>query len=339
MGHLGFVLTSPYFFLIFSFLVLFLIIKEKVSYFKLFPVIITLLTISIINFSSIRYSQPIFFLLYVIFLMFFLKKVCSTINIKIVTSFFILYIVLSIPFIFLDNGKELTGRFVGFIGSPTVYAGVLATVYVIASRNWSIKSYKFIISSLIVFGLVYLSKTRLILIFILLFPFLKFFLEKESWVTIKKVFLIFLITIMSIYPLYEQVVKSFPRLVTLRYENNRDASFGLRYFVYKKMITEYSEGSFTEKIIGKGNEYSRIYVKDLFKFDLMPHNDFVRILVDWGGLGFVIFLVFLYKISIKNNETCYISIIYMLLFYSNMIFNLFLISLLIIYSFEKSNDK
>tara|TARA_B110000093_G_C12900627_1_gene380248 strand:+ start:485 stop:1300 length:816 start_codon:yes stop_codon:yes gene_type:complete len=271
--------------------------------------------------------------------MFFLKKVNTTINIKSIPIFFLIYIVCSIPFLFLENGKEATGRFVGFIGSPTVYAGVITALYILVSKGWGVKSYKFIISTIIVFSLVYLTKTRLILIFILIFPFLKYFLENKIFFSLKKVFLTFLITIMSVYPLYEQVVKTFPSLVSVRYEDNRDASFGLRYFVYKKLITEYSEGSFIEKMLGKGNEYSRTYIKDLFRFDLMPHNDFIRILIDWGFLGLILFIGFLYKISTKNKETCFLSIVYMLLFYSNMVFNLFLISILIIFYFAEEDDQ
>ena len=338
LGYQAFFLTSPYFFLVFIFLVFILIIKKKIPYFKLLPIIISLLVISIINFSSLRYSLPIFYLAFIILVMFFLKKVNTTINMKSIPFFFLIYIVCSIPFLFLENGQEVTGRFVGFIGSPTVYAGVITTLYILVSKGWVVKSYKFIISTIIVFSLVYLTKTRLILIFILISPFLKYFLENKIFFSLKKVFLIFLITIMSIYPLYEQVVKTFPSLVTLRYEDNRDASFGLRYFVYKKLITEYSEGSFTEKTFGKGNEYSRTYIKDLFQFDLMPHNDFIRILIDWGLIGLLMFIGFLYKISTKNKETCFLSIVYMLLFYSNMIFNFFLISILIIFYFADKDD-
>ena len=339
LGYNAFFLTSPYFFLVFIFLVFISIRKEKISYFKLLPIIAWLLVISIINFSSLRYSLPIFFLVFIVLLMVVLRKTNTKINKKYILLFFLMYIVCSIPFLFLEIGKEVTGRFIGFTGSPTVYAGIITTLYILASKGWGVKSYKFIISTIIVFSFVYLSKTRLILIFILIFPFLKYFLENKIFFSLKKVFLTFLITIMSVYPLYEQVVKTFPSLVSVRYEDNRDASFGLRYFVYKKLITEYSEGSFIEKMLGKGNEYSRTYIKDLFRFDLMPHNDFIRILIDWGFLGLILFIGFLYKISTKNKETCFLSIVYMLLFYSNMVFNLFLISILIIFYFAEEDDQ
>ena len=88
LGYQAFFLTSPYFFLVFIFLVFILIIKKKIPYFKLLPIIISLLVISIINFSSLRYSLPIFYLAFIILVMFFLKKVNTTINMKSIPFFF-----------------------------------------------------------------------------------------------------------------------------------------------------------------------------------------------------------------------------------------------------------
>lgn len=249
-----------------------------------------------------------------------------------------IYLVLSIPFIFMDIGWDNTGRFTGFIGSPTVFSGIIVTLYVIVTEKWNIRALKFIVISLVVFGIIYLTKTRLILIFILLYPLIKYLYATKKWITTKKLFLIFLITIMSIYPLYDLVIKWFPVLVSMRYEDQRDASFGLRYFVFKKMNKEYSEGTFIEKSIGKGNEYSRSYINDLFGFDLMPHNDFVRLLTDWGLVGVFLFLFFLYKVSVRHRTVCYVSIVYLLLFYSNMVFNIFLISLILIFYQNQSNQ-
>ena len=69
----------------------------------------------------------------------------------------------------------------------------------------------------------------------------------------------------------------------------------------------------------------------------MPHNDFLRILTDWGAIGLLLFMLLFYKLSTKDTTTLFISLVYLLLFYSNMVFNLFLISLLIIF-YSKSED-
>jgi len=88
-----------------------------------------------------------------------------------------------------------------------------------------------------------------------------------------------------------------------------------------------------EKIFGKGNEYSRRFIENLMEIDLMPHNDYMRILIDWGFLGFVIFSFLLYKLAVKNNYTLFVALVYMILFYSNLVFNIFLISILILMFF------
>jgi hypothetical protein len=246
---------------------------------------------------------------------------------------------LFVPFIFMHIGWDDTSRFVGFIGSPTVFSGIIVTLYVVVTRRWDIKSFKFILISLIVFGFVLLTKTRLILIFIVIFPLIKYLIASKKWMTLKKLFLIFLITTVSIYPLYGLVIKWFPMLVSIRYEDQRDASFGLRYFIFKKMTVNYSEGTIVEKSFGKGNEYSRNFIEELFKYDLMPHNDFVRLLNDWGAIGLFLFLLLLYRISTKNNEACYVTGVYMLLFYSNMVFNIFLISLILILHHNQTKQR
>lgn len=338
IGENLFSITAPYFFGLLLFLVLVISIKNKVTLFRLLPIVSLLIIISLYNFSSFRYSLPLFFVFYIFILLSFTRdSKLGQINMGMVFSFLYTYIFLSIPFIFLESAWDDTQRFKGFVGSPTVYAGILTTVYVVSSINLRIKSYSFLLLTTVVFFLIYLSKTRLILVFIILYPFLLYAVREKSWISLKKMFFIFFVTSLSIYPLYEQAVKTFPSLVSLRYDDNRDASYGLRYFLYSKMKEVYFSGDLKEKLIGRGNEFSRAYVKSLLGRDLMPHNDFLRILVDWGAIGLLLFMLLFYKLSTKDTTTLFISLVYLLLFYSNMVFNLFLISLLIIF-YSKSED-
>lgn len=333
-----FSITAPYFFGLLLFLVLVISIKNKVTLFRLFPIVSFLIIISLYNFSSLRYSLPLFFVFYIFILLSFTRySKLGQINIGMVFSFLYLYVFLSIPFIFFESAWDETQRFKGFVGSPTVYAGILTAVYVVSSINLRVKSYSFLLLTTVVFFLIYLSKTRLILVFIILYPFLLYAVREKSWISLKKMFFIFFVISLSIYPLYEQAVKTFPSLVSLRYDDNRDASYGLRYFLYSKMKEVYYSGNLKEKLIGRGNEFSRVYIESLLGRDLMPHNDFLRILVDWGAIGLLLFMFLFYKLSTKDSTTLFISLVYLLLFYSNMVFNLFLISLLIIF-YSKSED-
>jgi O-antigen ligase len=170
------------------------------------------------------------------------------------------------------------------------------------------------------------------------FPIINYLVINKLWFTKKRVYLLFLLTTISVYPLYGVVTNMFPTLVSIRYEEgSRDKSFGLRLYLNNALSEDYKKGTVVQKAFGKGNEYSRNFVKDLFKFDIFPHNDFLRILTDWGLLGVLIFMYLLYLFAIKNTDSLYISLIYILLFYSNMVFNIFIISLLIIFYFNNNN--
>lgn len=339
-GKESFFLTTPYFFIVFLFLTAILLFRSKFYFPINFKILVLLIIIVFYNFSSFRYSLPVFFILYV----FVLNAVLTSmekdkISIKMLELIFYLYVIISIPFIFLNNGWDISNRFVGFVGSPTVYAGIMASGYAIVTKNWKQKTFKNIVLYVIIFGFIFMTKTRLLLIFMAVFPVFKYFLNYKSWFSKKKVYIVFLITTMSVYPLYGVVTDLFPSLVSIRYEEgSKDKSFGLRLYLNKFMLDDFKEGTFREKVLGKGNEYSRILVKEKFKADLMPHNDFWRILNDWGALGLVVLLYFIFKISIKNNNVFYISLIYILLFYSNMVFNVFIISLLIIFYHDNYNS-
>ncbi|MFD2563563.1 O-antigen ligase family protein [Aquimarina rubra] len=190
----------------------------------------------------------------------------------------------------------------------------------------------------VVLYLVYLTKTRLILLFLLVYPLLRVLMNYKKWFTIKRVFVIFLMTTLFIYFLYTRVTEWFPSLVTLRYENSQDSSFNLRFYLYSLIEDNFINGNWIERMLGKGNEFSRNFIRAKFDHDLMPHNDYIRILNDWGVVGFLLFIYFFYKIGTKNKNTLFVSLVFMLLFYSNMIFNLFMISILIIQYFNNGDS-
>jgi len=335
----AFFLTTPYFFLVFVLMAGVLFLKGKFTSIKHFKLIMLLIIVVFYNFSSLRYSLPVFFVLYVLLFLAVLNTIKNDkINIAMVELIFYLYIIFSIPFIFLPQGWDTESRFLGFIGSPTVYAGIMTAMFVLVARKWKLKTWKFIIIYIIIVYLIYISKTRLLLIFLVVFPIINYLVINKLWFTKKRVYLLFLLTTISVYPLYGVVTNMFPTLVSIRYEEgSRDKSFGLRLYLNNALSEDYKKGTVVQKAFGKGNEYSRNFVKDLFKFDIFPHNDFLRILTDWGLLGVLIFMYLLYLFAIKNTDSLYISLIYILLFYSNMVFNIFIISLLIIFYFNNNN--
>lgn len=341
-GKNGFSITAPFFFGVFVAIFLSLLIKSKIiiNNKNVLLALLLLILLSIFNFTSLRYSLPLFYLIYTLFLFLFFEDKNNSLDSKNVffSNFLFIYILLAIPFIFLEQGYVKGDRFSGFIGSPTIFAGIISAVYIIFSNNKRLFSIKSILIYVIVLYIVYLTKTRLILLFLLIYPFLKVLMQYKKWFTIKRVFFIFLMTTLFIYFLYARVTEWFPSLVTLRYENARDSSFTLRFYLYSLVEDNFVNGSWSERIFGKGNEFSRNFIKAKFDRDLMPHNDYIRILSDWGAFGFLLFTYFFYKIGTKNKNTLFVSLIFMLLFYSNMIFNLFMISILIILYFDNEDN-
>jgi hypothetical protein len=336
-----FPITAPYFFLLLLLLLWLMLKREKVSipvaHSGNFLALALLTLVSILNFSSFRYSLPILFAGYLLVFYWYLTTL-QEVSLDIVRSFlsrvFLAYVLISLFFLFVlpHSHMAIGDRFIGFTGSPTTYAAVMATLFLFMDAGREKTGLKRLGTYLLVLLFVYLSKTRLILIFLLLYPFLLFFMARRR-VLYRMVYLIFFTTLFFLYGVYRAVVEFFPELITLRYEDGRDASFGLRYYLFELLTNDYFSGSTYEMILGKGNEYSRQLVEADRGLDLFPHNDFYRLMTDWGALGAMLFFVFFYRISGKNRTALMISLLYLILFYSNMVYNLFMVSILLMASF------
>src|SRR5690606_15091355 len=99
---------------------------------------------------------------------------------------------------------------------------------------------------LLTFFLVFLTKTRLLLIVIILYPLLRILAQKKKWASRKFIFLVFYLLTLLIYPLYSFVTNIFPSLITLRYGKNQDSSFSLRNYLYETLKDLYFEGNIIE---------------------------------------------------------------------------------------------
>ncbi|PJC07731.1 MAG: hypothetical protein CO068_04620 [Flavobacteriaceae bacterium CG_4_9_14_0_8_um_filter_34_30] len=336
IGKEAFFITAPYFFLNLLLLLFIVFARERIV-FKIWNLLqlfllILLISIGVYNFTSFRYSLPLFFIIYAFVLQFFLTKYSNSIHYSDFNYFkhyFIFYIILSILFILFPLSPfQKLSRFDGFLGSPTVYSAYLVLLYILSLSNFKTNLPK-ILGYLIVLVFVYLSKTRLILLLMIIIPLLS--VAIDYWkLSLKKIFLTIFLVLIFLYPAYKTVVEYFPNLVTMRYEQGKDRSYDLRYYLYVITQEDFSKQDLKTKIFGQGNEHSRLFVKKKLNGDVYPHNDFIRIISDWGILGGVLFFLLLYRYAIRSKIALIITIIYMIQFYSNLIFNLFLISILLI---------
>jgi hypothetical protein len=167
------------------------------------------------------------------------------------------------------------------------------------------------------------------LAYLIIVPFIIHFSKKRG--NRKLIFIVSIIVLNLVYPVY-QILSKETNVAELRYKDGRDASFELRYALYSNVLESYIEGTVVEKILGKGSETSRLLVISKFKDDHMPHNDFIRVLHDFGIIWFLFFFFLLYRLASFSRISCVLTTLYLLSFYHNMIFNLYLILLIMLFS-------
>lgn len=142
-----------------------------------------------------------------------------------------------------------------------------------------------------------------------------------------------------LYPIY-LYLKERTALVAYRYEGGYDPSFNTRIYFQKQVIESIKNGSIKEIAFGHGTEYSRLMILRMNGGDYLPHNDFLRILNDFGVVGFLLFLVMLCSIAIRNITTCCIVLLYLIAFYHNMVYNFFLLLIAMAFlNFDENDSK
>jgi O-antigen ligase len=182
-------------------------------------------------------------------------------------------------------------------------------------------------------GLLLFTQTRINILVLASVPMVVFLLER-GLLSRKKIVLVSLAIFVFVYPLYQLLLDfDFIKEFLLgRYGGERDASFGMRYYLYIKSLELIQEASWYELLFGQGSETARLYILELTKEDSYSHNDFLRLIIDFGIIFTVLYLLLIIKIALKTNLTVVIFILYLSSFYHNMAFDFYTISCLVICS-------
>lgn len=337
---LGFSLNIYYFFVIFLIGSTLISFSTKTFFVRKnnvigYIVLIIVLVFSAINFNGLRHAMPIFYLIYLIFLLRitdYSKKIVEP-KLKFVAFGYLFF---SVLFLFFESSFELKGRFAGFSGSATTYSLFIITIVILVLRSdW--KSVVKILTYFVGFYLVFITQTRLNLAFYLLIPI---FLIVANFRKVYRILfvVIYIFTLNIVYPVYNLIIEKYPHIVEVRYSDGRDASFGLRAVLFNEVLDKWSNSATLDKWLGNGLEDSRQYIYSLHKIDLFPHNDFVRILNDFGIVATILLFLWLIRITISNKTSFLLGLLYFLSFYHNMIYNLFIISLIILFSQKDKKD-
>lgn len=294
-----------------------------------------------IGFHSILwdYYKPLVFFLFYISLFYLYKN--KRINVSIISLKPLLFLILLLCYILLFSpsryslGTQL--RFIGFSSSPTVFAIVIQGVLVLALRFYS-KNYLFkllfIISS---FFLVWMTKTRLNLIFFLILPFYGF-IDRLNFS--KRKFLLWSLVglLILIYPLYSLFLQFdfFQDIVGFRYGGGADTSFGLRFSLFRIGLGAIYDSSFWELLFGNGAGFSRQLVLLSFEQDILLHNDFLVLIIDFGIIFSVLFVGSLVYLGSYDGYSFLLIFLYFISFYHNMVFHPFLLLLLFFIKYVRS---
>lgn len=294
--------------------------------------LLILVLISLYNYRGLNYIKPQVFIIFIF--TFFLFLGLSQKQNKITVNFnLFIYLFILTTFITLLSSNYYTplGRFYGFIGSPTVLT-VFLDLYIIVfffTNNSKITS---LFIYFIVFYIHIKAQTRLNLMYLTVLPMMIKIISNFK-LRIYKVFILFLfiLSLNFLYPIYQFYTEtSESNLAASRYEDGRDASFGLRLAMYNVVLLNLANSNLTTLLVGHGSEYTRELIFLEYNKDLLPHNDFLRLLTDFGVIFLVIYLIVIFKIALKNNLSYILTTLYFLSFYHNMVFSFFIFSIMII---------
>lgn len=301
----------------------------------------TILALIIINTDDARYSKPLLFFVYVINFYLLSLTLVFRENPKLIWYTFLVFSVLSVLFLFKKERYLDGDRYFSFLLSPTVYsvyAEVILILYLYHVKNLRKRIFIFLVAGVFIF----ITKTRLNLFFYISIPFLLYYFENYR-VSKLKVLLVYIFCLNMLYPIYSYLVTfEFGKsaLVTTRYEDGRDSSFGLRNYLNSITYQEFIyKTDLAEKLFGKGTEQSRKMIIKKLKYDLFTHNDFIRFTYDFGIICTLLFLLFLYRVSLNNYIAFILLLLYLFSFYHNMIYDFFLISVFLYYAGIKKHTQ
>ncbi len=273
--------------------------------------------------------MPLFFYLNLFTFIYYSRRI-NEVNKDFLRIVFLLILVIAILLSFTRLGYNDFNRFSGFSSSPTTFGVYLIALFIFVEDFFRRKSSIVLIYGSI-FILLYLTKTRLNILFFTLLPFLYLFLKQiviRRWVLI-----MFIVALIFTYPLYNylSITTLGEEMVEMRYEDGRDASAQLRLALFDTMLLELMSMDLRSHFFGKGSEYSRTLIEKEYDMDIQPHNDFVRLYLDFGFFVSAIYLLLLSKYSLTKMKSFVLLLLYLMSFFHNMVFN-FHIAFLLIFS-------
>lgn len=307
------------------------------NYLFTYYLVIFLLILANFNLNELSFSLYLVFIFFLTLLNLFINTEIEISKYYIyIRGIIIIYFFTSLVLTFLPQYSSLLGneyRYTGIWISPTV-CGISSLIYYTTFLNCSSKKDTLMRGCLyiILMVLLVLAKSRLNIFLGILLPFYFYFISSKSLILHKrKLFLSFVFISILFYPIYQYTkISSFDTRLNAA---DSDAS-RLAYSVL--LLDDFKSSSFIEKVFGH-NANSSV---SLLGGSIKPHNDFLRIVYDYGVVFLFLYMFILYYYYKSSKYMSFVIVIYIFSFYHNMIFDFFLlIYLILMHSVLKLNNK
>ncbi|MGX5078347.1 O-antigen ligase family protein [Enterobacter mori] len=287
------------------------------------------------QFNNIADIRPYFFILTLWLISLFGAQrngVFNDFTLKLYPFVFIVlsFISLFLPWSYIDDGA----RYKGFSLSPTHYSVYALCAVIFCLQCIRSKCVKAIYIILLVY-FIYRSETRLALaVLVLIFVFYYF---DRITLALRGFAAFTVIAMFSLSYLVYSLITKYTDIFTIRYAGGEDKSYEARTLIQGHVLDEWQNSSLSQYIFGHGAESARNMLIEIYGYDIMPHNDFLKLLYDFGFIGFIFFIFAIFKYGKNNLMTLSFLTVYISAFYHNMAYSLFAISMMIVLNSYKNN--
>ena len=279
------------------------------------------------QFNGVDNVRPYFFLLTLLLLSFFSVQDKTDNDYKVLKFYPLFFIVVSCISIFFHSSYIDDGaRFKGFSLSPTHYS-VYALCGVVFAFEFIKNNITKVCCIIILSFFIFYSETRLALVVLL--GIISLYCFSKITMKLKKVISFCIIIFFSLSYIAYALIAKYTTIFSGRYEGGDDKSYEARTLIQEHIFDALNNSSLTQYIFGHGAESARNMLIDIYGYDIMPHNDFVKLFYDFGAIGAIVFLICLYRYGYRNLLSLSLLSIYISAFYHNMAYSLFVVALLI----------
>jgi len=306
--------------LIYSLLCSYVILKSEMLNKGRIIYFIALLLIVLVNFSADNISFSIYVFVIFFFCFIFSTSVFSLDKAyyKLISVVILFYFVLSFVLLFHGGSYVFVGdqyRFRGLALSPTTNGIIMLVFYVFflnLSKSYFLKVVVYFVMIIILFK----GESRIDIVMGMMLPLYYFAANKKIYSFNKSyVFLLGFFFIAFMYPIYDYV--SFSELFPVLRENT-DASDSTRLYYNMIMLDQISESGLVRFFLGNGLNSSLLLIGD---YKIKPHNDYLRLIYEFGFLFFVLFVYMVYDLYKRSGKYSYIVFVYLSSFFHNMVFD------------------